>query len=142
MLMPLLRLFDGIRHRRRLRRWNTAHAWGRRGEDLAHRYLQQIGYTVVARNYAARSAKAELDIVARDGSTVVFVEVKTRSRSEFGAPDRAIDEEKRRHIIRAAGAYLRRGRADWQQARFDVVNVVFENGVSIEHIRDAFRPRH
>lgn len=96
---------------------------------------------MVARNYSAPTAKAELDIVARDGATIVFVEVKTRSTAEFGAPDRAIDEEKRRHIIRAAGAYLRRARAQWSDARFDVVNVVYEHGEAIEHIRDAFHPR-
>ena len=140
MLMRLLRLFDRMRHRRRLSRLTPAHAQGRRGEDVAHRYLQGLGYRVVARNYVARTAKAELDIVARDGDTIVFIEVKTRSTAEFGAPDRAIDEEKRRHILRAAGAYLGRARAGWEQARFDIVNVIFERGEAIEHLRDAFRP--
>lgn len=140
MLMRLLLLFDRIRHRRRLRRWNRAHAHGRRGEDAAHRYLQSLGYLVVARNYAAPTAKAELDIVARDGDTIVFVEVKTRTSSEFGTPDRAVDDEKRRHIVRAARAYLRRARAGWDQARFDIVNVIIDKGEAIEHLRDAFRP--
>ena len=117
-----------------------AHARGRRGEDIAHRYLQSLGYLVVARNYAAATAKAELDIVARDGGTIVFVEVKTRSTDEFGAPDRAVDEEKRRHIVRAAQAYLRRARAGWEQARFDIVNVVLDKNEAVEHLRDAFRP--
>jgi putative endonuclease len=130
-----------MRHRARLRSWDTAHAWGRRGEDLAHRFLQRQGYTVVARNLALRGARVELDIVALDGGTIVFVEVKTRSSDEFGTPDQAVDAEKREHLARAASAYLHTADATWERARFDIVTVTFEGQVRIGHIRDAFRPK-
>jgi putative endonuclease len=129
-----------MRHRARLRKWNTAHAWGRRGEDLAHRFLQQQGYTIVARNLKIRGARVELDIVARNGETIVFVEVKTRATDEFRTPDQAVDADKREHLIRAASAYLQAADAGWDRARFDIVNVLFEGRTRIEHIRDAFIP--
>ena len=140
--MSALRAADWLRHRARLRKWNTAHAWGRRGEDLAHRYLQQHGYSVVARNLKIRGARVELDIVARDGATIVFVEVKTRASDEFRTPDQAVDAEKREHLIRAAAAYLHAADTGWDFARFDIVNVLLEGSTRIEHIRDAFsRPK-
>jgi putative endonuclease len=137
-VLPLLRAADWLRHRARLRKWNTSHAWGRRGEDLAHRFLQSKGYTVVARNLRLRGAGVELDLVATEGGIVVFVEVKTRASTEFGTPDEAVDAEKRRHLIRAASAYLRITESTWEHARFDIVSVTFEGRTRIEHIRDAF----
>jgi putative endonuclease len=136
--MRLLRAADWLRHRARMRAWNTAHAWGRRGEDLAHRYLQARGYTVVARNLRQRGAQVELDLVARDGETIVFVEVKTRATEEFGTPEQAVDIEKRENLIRAASAYLHAADAGWDKARFDIVSVTFEKHARVEHIRDAF----
>jgi len=133
----LLRLSDAARDRWRRRHLASHIATGLRGEDLAHRYLQKLGYTIVARNYRVPGL-AELDLVARDGSTVVFVEVKTRSSEEFGSPDRQIDSEKREHLFRAAAAFLRRARLGWEVARFDVVNVVLERPPKIEHLRDVY----
>jgi len=134
----LVRLSDWLRHKARLRTWNTAHAWGRRGEDLAHRYLETQGYIIVARNLRPRGTHVELDLIARDNDAIVFVEVKSRGSDEFGAPDRAVDEEKRQNLMRAASAYLRTARARWEQARFDIVSVTFDSQVRIEHVRDAF----
>lgn len=121
-----------------MRAWDNDLARGRRGEDLAHRYLQKRGYTVVARNFRTRSGSAELDLVAWDGSQIVFVEVKSRATEEFGTPDRAVDVEKQRKILRAAGEYLHRMDASWDIARFDVVNVVFAAKPIIRHVEDAF----
>jgi putative endonuclease len=112
-------------------------ALGRRGEDLAHRYLQTKGLTVVARNYKP-GADSEIDIVARQGDLVVFVEVKSRTSAEFGSPDRAIDQEKQKHIVRAARAYVNRAAIEWNQVRFDTISVVFTNPPSIFHQQDAF----
>jgi putative endonuclease len=112
-------------------------ALGRRGEDLAHRYLQCAGLRVVARNYRP-GADSEIDIVAREGEIVVFIEVKSRGSAEFGSPERAVDEEKRRHILRAAQAYMTRAGVDWSSVRFDVVSIVFSDPPIIEHLRDAF----
>lgn len=135
----LLRACDWLRHRGRLRQWKPEHAWGRRGEDLAHRFLQRRGYRIVARNMRLKPLRAELDLVARDGDTFVFVEVKTRASTDFGSPDQAVDAEKREQMIFAAGLYLQRAGASWERARFDIVSVLLDGAVRIEHIRDAFR---
>ncbi|HYP14646.1 MAG TPA: YraN family protein [Bryobacteraceae bacterium] len=104
-----------------------------------HRYLQRRGMTVVARNLQLPPLKAELDIVAVEGSTYVFVEVKTRESDSFGKPEEAVDLEKRTQITRAARAYLRAAGATWDQARFDIVSVTTGGDVRLEHIKDAFR---
>ena len=75
-----------------LRRRARADNHGMIGEDLAHRYLRSQGCTIVARNYRTRSGSGEIDLVAWHGGVLVFVEVKTRESSEFGPPDRAVDE--------------------------------------------------
>jgi putative endonuclease len=134
----LLEYADLLRHRARLRSGNEAHAWGKRGEDLAHRLLRSKGYVVVARNYRTRGGSAEVDLIARDGDAIVFVEVKTRATSRFGAPEEAVDSEKRRRIFRGAADYLHRTGSTWECARFDIVSVVFGDEERIEHLRDAF----
>lgn len=111
---------------------------GRRGEDLAHRFLQQSGFVVICRNYRTSSGDAEIDIVARDNGTLVFVEVKSRASADFGAPDRAIDSEKQQKIMRAAKSYVTRAGANWNEVRFDTVSVVFSNPPSIVHYQDVF----
>jgi putative endonuclease len=113
---------------------------GKIGEDMAHRYLRRRGCTVVARNYMPPSASCEIDLVAWDGATLVFVEVKTRATTEFGEPDRAVDAEKRRNVTRAARDYARRAGVAWEKTRFDIVSVVLEKPPRIQWIRDAFRP--
>ncbi len=142
MIRLFLKAADSLRHRARLRRWAPAQASGRRGEDLAHRFLQRRGFKVVARNYRARSGTGEIDLVAWDGPTLVFVEVKTRATGEFGAPDRAIDREKRLALVRAAREYARRANADWEQVRFDAVSVVLGSPPSVDHTPDVFSPKH
>lgn len=134
----LYQFADNLRHQRRKRLWKPALAAGRRGEDLAHRYLQKQGFLIVARNYRARSGVAELDIVAREGETLVFVEVKSRTTDAFGSPDRAVGPDKRDRLFRGAADYLRRAGADWSGVRFDIVNVVLSTPLSIQHIRDVF----
>ncbi len=116
-------------------------ALGRRGEDLAHRYLKGAGLTVVARNYRPSAGDTEVDIVARDGDILVFVEVKARATAEFGSPDRAIDQEKQSHIAKAARSYAARAGVDWSRVRFDTVSIVFSTPPSIVHQQDAFFDR-
>lgn len=130
---------DTLRHRGRLRRWHPDQAAGRHAEDLAHRFLQRAGMTIVARNYRTRSGTAELDLVARDGGVLVFVEVKSRVHEEYGPPERAVNAEKRAHILRAAAEYARRAEVPLIQTRFDIVTVVFAAPPRIRHLRDAFR---
>jgi putative endonuclease len=94
---------------------------------------------VVARNYRPAGGHGEIDLVVRDGSTLVFVEVKTRAGSEHGAPESAVDREKREALIAAARSYARRVGADLGQARFDIVSVQLLPKTRVEWIRDAFR---
>ncbi len=113
-------------------------ALGRRGEDLAHRYLRNSGLTILARNYRPGSGDSEIDIVARDREIVVFVEVKSRTSAEFGSPERAIDRDKQKHIVRAARAYATRAGIEWNQVRFDTISIVFSDPPAILHQQDAF----
>lgn len=107
---------------------------GRAGEDEAVRHLERHGLAIVDRN--VELAGAELDIVARDGDTLVFVEVRTRAEDRLGDPLETIDRRKRTSILRAASAWLVAHDA-WEQVpvRFDVVGIV--DG-EITWIRDAF----
>lgn len=131
------KLSDAARQLRERKTLSPTAALGRRGEDLAHRYLRSAGFTVVARNYRP-GGDSEVDIVARDGDIVVFVEVKSRTSAEFGSPDRAIDHEKQKHIIRAARSYATRAGIEWNQVRFDTISIVFADPPSIFHQQDAF----
>ncbi|HUS06163.1 MAG TPA: YraN family protein [Bryobacteraceae bacterium] len=137
-MRTLYRLADWLRHKHRLRVWAPAHASGRRAEDLAHRLLRRQGFTVVARNYRARGGSGEIDLIAWDGPTLVFVEVKSRLSEDYGSPDRAVDEEKQHKILRAASEYVHRSGADRNAIRFDIVNVIFSTEPELTHIPDAF----
>lgn len=111
---------------------------GRRGEDAAARYLKRLGYIIVARSEQA--GIGELDLIAVDGRTVVFVEVKTRTTHDAGHPADAVDEAKQRRLTRLALAYLKRHDLLECRARFDVVAVTWpERGQpQIEHFQSAF----
>ena len=107
---------------------------GDRAEELACRHLQARGYLIVERNW--RSLYGELDIVARDGETLVIVEVKARSGTTFGGPEAALTRQKRERILTAARAYLASFPSDLA-LRFDVVAVSKDRIVLYQ---DAFRP--
>ena len=134
--LSLYRLADAARGRYRARHSTPAQARG--GEDLAHRFLRRQGLTIVARNFHQRAGRGELDLVAWDRQTLVFVEVKTRASADFGSPGRAVGTDKEKDLRRAAGEYLRRSGAAREQARFDLVNIVLTNPPEIEWIKDAF----
>lgn len=139
MMKQFFRIADLVRRHARRRKMDPAHALGRDGEDLAHRHLERAGLIVVARNYRTPGGSAEVDLIARDGETLVFVEVKTRETDEFGAPDRAIDHVKRDKIRRAALNYLGRSGHDPARTRFDVVAIVTASPAPrLDHIRDAW----
>ena len=124
-----------------LRRRRLAGDHGRLGEDMAYRYLRAHGCTVVARNYTARSGAGEIDLVAWEGGVLAFVEVKTRSSADFGAPDAAVDQEKQRRIALAAREYGRRAQVEAARMRFDIVSVMLGQPDCIAWRRDAFRVR-
>ncbi len=134
-------LFDRLRARARSRLWHPDRARGRDGEDLAHRFLRKQGYTIVARNYATRSLSGEVDLIAYDGPVLVFIEVKTRATEDFGAPDRAVDQEKQHSLRVAAHDYARRAGVPWDQTRFDIVSIVLNCPPHITLHRDAFNAK-
>jgi putative endonuclease len=110
---------------------------GRMGEDVAAKILKGAGYRIIERNYRCRGG--EIDIVALDGKTVVFVEVKTRSSEEYGSPQLAVDGRKQRQLTRAAMTYLKEKRLLAWSARFDVVGIVVRGkSHEVEHIKNAF----
>jgi len=124
-----------------LRRRRLAGDHGRLGEDMAYRYLRAHGCTVVARNYTARSGAGDIDLVAWEGGVLVFVEVKTRSSADFGAPDAAVDQEKQRRIAIAAREYGYRAQVEAARTRFDIVSIMLASPPQIAWRRDAFRVR-
>lgn len=101
-------------------------ALGKTGEDLACRELERRGYAIVARRYRCRGG--ELDIIARDGRTLVFVEVKTRESRAFGEAAEAVTAWKRQRIVRLALEYVTRQRLADCPCRFDVVSIRFDYG--------------
>lgn len=131
-------LADILRHRARLRRMTEEHALGRRGEDIAHRFLQRAGIVIVDRNYRTATGSGEVDLIGWDGNRLVFFEVKSRTTDEYGAPDRAVGEQKRVSLMRAAREYSRHAEVPWERIRFDVLNVVFTTPPAVTHFRDVF----
>jgi putative endonuclease len=110
---------------------------GEIGEDLAVRELQQRGYAVLARRYRRRGG--EIDIVATDGPTVVFVEVKARDGRSFGAGFEAVTSLKRQRLVATARDFVARHQLHDRPCRFDVVAIQLVNeGAEIEVIRNAF----
>jgi len=112
---------------------------GRTGEDAAVQYLLQRGYCILERNYRCRFG--EIDLVARDGDTLTFIEVKTRRSRTFGPAAAAVTHTKQRHLIKASQMYMvQHGKRD-DLCRFDVVTIDMDGQESrIELIKDAFQP--
>jgi putative endonuclease len=112
---------------------------GTEGEQHACRYLEALGYALLERNW--RHGRHELDIIARDGRHLVFVEVKTRSSNQHGEPEEAVKKGKRGKLIKAANAYIMATGCDLA-ARFDIVSVILHPSGKpyVHHIPDAFYP--
>ena len=112
---------------------------GARGEKLAAKFLRRTGYKILYRNFRGRSG-GEIDLVCRDEDTLVFVEVKTRTREDFGRPLDAVGREKQKRIARGGLAWLRLLDNPDILFRFDVVEVVMADQIEprFELIRDAF----
>ena len=111
---------------------------GRRGEEFAERHLASQGYRILERRYRTRAG--EIDFIAEDGATLVFVEVKTRSSLAFGRPSEAVGSRKRARIAAAASLYLAFRGGPERSCRFDVVEVLESGGGAprVRLIRDAF----
>ena len=122
-----------------LRRLSLKKTLGKRGEAAAARYLRRRGYKILARG--DRFGPGELDLVALDGKTIVFIEVKTRESSLAGHPSDAVDNIKQRRLTRLAVTFLKRHGLLECPARFDVVAITWPAKKwfpTIEHIKNAF----
>jgi len=129
------RLADWWQHR-----W-TPKSLGRRGEQSAEKYLKRLGYRIVRRGQ--RSSAGEIDLIAVDDRTVVFVEVKTRASHDKGHPAEAVDRRKQERLTRLALGFLKRHGLLEHSSRFDVVAVTWPDDVrqpTIEHFKNAFEP--
>lgn len=110
---------------------------GARGEEIAAGFLEKLNFRILQRNFRCRCG--EVDIIARDGGTLVFVEVKTRRNASYGLPQLAVTPFKQRQISKAALTYLSKNSLMKEDARFDVVSVLLlDSSPVIDHIRNAF----
>jgi len=110
-----------------------SHAEGKLGEVRAEQYLTELGYVMLERNFQCYGA--EIDLIARDGQTVVFIEVKTRVRALASSGREAVTPAKQRRICKGAMYYMMRRGLLNRQARFDVVEI---HGTRVAHIKNAF----
>lgn len=116
---------------------NQPQQFGQRAETMAVRYLKKCGYKILERNY--RNRNGEIDIIAREGETLVFVEVKARSSERFGSAKAAVTDHKQRQVSKVALGYLKMTAQSGVKARFDVVTVNRREGRHAIHlIRNAF----
>ncbi len=112
------------------------HETGKIGEDLATKYLENLGYTIVERNFVAK--QGEIDIIAKDKQELVFVEVKTRTNTLYGKPVEAVNEPKQKHLISTAKYYLYSKHLENEFVRLDVIEVYLrENSYKINHIKQS-----
>ena len=112
---------------------------GAMGERVAVEYLLEKNYQILETNWVC--GHKEVDVIAKDGDTIVFVEVKTRRSSYLVEPEATVDVFKQRHLIWAANSYVNRFQYD-NDVRFDIISIVIDKNdeKKIEHIEDAFYP--
>ncbi len=113
---------------------------GTYGEDLAVKLLTEKGYTIIERNY--RFGHGEIDIVAKENETLVFVEVKYRNNLEFGPPELAVTKAKQKQVRKIAELFIydNDGKIDFEEARIDVIAILKlpNEDPQINHIENAF----
>ena len=112
---------------------------GKRGEDLAASYLEKKGYEILDRNW--KYYRLELDIICMKKKKIIFVEVKTRSTDEFGDPEEAVKDPKKKNIHIALEAYLEENEIDLD-ARIDIISILYykKDKYVLKHIKEAFLP--
>jgi len=114
---------------------------GKKGEELALRFLKKRGYRIIEKNYVCKMG--EIDIIAKEKDTLVFVEVKTRTSTIFGPPQLAVNPTKQMQLSKVALSYLKAKQLEDIKARFDVVAILLgPKGEEIELIKDAFDLRY
>ena len=119
-------------------RGGDAQDTGKTGEKEALKFLKKSGYRILEKNFRTRFG--EIDLIAKDNNTVVFVEVKTRTGDGFGLPKDAVTLRKKRHILMVSKEYLASKDIlpNDVSVRFDVIGVKLNGKVRLEHIKDAF----
>ena len=110
---------------------------GEKGEQLAVNYLLKDGYEVLEKNW--RFKKSEIDIIAKKGNELVFVEVKTRSSNHFQEPEEAVTLKKQKQIFIGANEYIQ-SLEDEVNVRFDIISILLTKEIQINHIKEAFYP--
>jgi putative endonuclease len=114
---------------------------GKKGEEVAVRYLKKKGYRIVERNYVCKMG--EMDIIAKEKDTWAFIEVKTRTSTTFGPPQLAVNPTKQMQLSKVALCFLKEKQLEDVRARFDVVAILLRpKGEEIELIKDAFDLRY
>ena len=109
---------------------------GAKGEGLAVKFLKKKGYKIIEQNY--KNPIGEIDIIASEGKSLVFIEVKTRENVEYGLPFEAVSHSKKRKIVKVAMLYLKKFKK-LPPCRFDVISIFYKNGKpELELIKDAF----
>ena len=109
---------------------------GHKGEEIAAQYLQKQGFKIIERNY--RHRRGEIDIVAREGKTLVFIEVKTAASTQYGPPESWVGFRKQKQVAKMAEAYLQERHLTHVDCRFDVIAVDTTRDNGINHIQNAF----
>lgn len=110
---------------------------GKYGEEIVSRYLENLGYIIICRNFI--TSTAEIDIISIDKDEYVFIEVKTRVSKKYGTPASAVNFNKQKHIINTAKYYIYKNFLQNKNIRFDVIEVYMNrNNILINHIENAF----
>ena len=110
---------------------------GRYGEDLAYKKIKRLGYKQIIRNY--RCPLGEVDLIATEGDTLVFIEIKTRRGRSVGYAKEAVNAKKRRQISKVALSYMKSEGCSESKARFDVIAIsIIKDKPQIEVVRNAF----
>ncbi|MCX7974190.1 MAG: YraN family protein, partial [Candidatus Aminicenantes bacterium] len=111
---------------------------GQRGEEIACQYLEKKGYKILVRGFRYR--RVEIDLIARQGSSLVFIEVKTRRHNDFGYPEEAVNNLKMRNLKAAASAFLNQSKEKFKECRFDILSITYrtQKDYQIDHFEDAF----
>lgn len=110
---------------------------GNIGEEIATKYLLSLGYEIIERNWHY-SRFGEIDIIAKDKNTIVFVEVKTRKTVNFGHPFEAINQKKIEQIKMTANAYMLENKQKYKNCRIDGISVLLSSPPKIEHLKNIF----
>ena len=110
------------------------HEIGKIGEDLATKYLENLGYSIIERNFVAK--QGEIDIIAKDKKEIVFIEVKTRTNNLYGEPVDAVNDPKEKHLVNSSNYYFYSRHLENEFVRLDVIEVYLkDNTYKINHIK-------